>query len=45
MHLSYPVNDGNNRTAYKKCLKLSTETQKKHRLVKEGALANILERQ
>ena len=27
-HLSWPVNDGSNRTAYKTCLKCSIETQK-----------------
>ena len=28
IHLSSPFSDGGNRTAYKTCLKLSTETQK-----------------
>ena len=28
VHLSSPFSDGDNRTVYKKCLKLSIETQK-----------------
>ena len=45
VHLSCPVKDGNNRTEYKTCLKLSIETHTKRRLAKEGAVANIAERQ
>ena len=44
MNLSYPVNDGSNRTAYKTCLKFWIETQKS-RLAKEGVLGNIAEGQ
>ena len=43
MHLYCPVSDGNNRKAYKTCLKLSIGTRKKHRLAEEGTLANIAE--
>ena len=43
--LSSQVNGGNNRTAGKRCLKLSTESPKKPRLGKEGLVANIAERQ
>ena len=44
--LSSPSSGGGKRTVYKKCLKLSInyqETQKKRRLAKEGAVANIAE--
>ena len=44
MNLSYPFNDGSNRTAYKTCLKFWIETQKS-RLAKEGAVENIAEGQ
>ena len=44
MNLSYPFNDGSNRTAYKTCLKFWIETQKS-RLAKEGVLGNIAEGQ
>ena len=43
MRLYCPVSDGNNRKAYKTCLKLSIGTRKKHRLAEEGTLANIAE--
>ena len=43
VHLYCPVSDGNNRKAYKTCLKLSIGTRKKHRLAEEGTLANIAE--
>ena len=43
--LSSQVNGGNNRTAGKRCLKLSTESPKKPRLDNEGLIANIAERQ
>ena len=50
VHLSYPVNDGNNKTAYKTCLKLSIEKPKKknthtHKLAKEGVVVYTAERQ
>ena len=42
VHLCSPFSDGDNRTAYKTCLKLWIERQK-CRLAKEGAVANIAE--
>ena len=43
-NLSWTTNDGRNKTAYKTCLKLWTETQK-CRLAKEGVVVNIAEGQ
>ena len=45
MHLSCPVNDGRNRTAFKTCLKYSMQKEKKCKLAKKGAVANIAEGQ
>ena len=45
VHFPCPFSEGSNRTTHKTCLKLSTETHKKRRLAKEGAVANIAERQ
>ena len=45
VHVSFPVNDDSNRTAYKTCLKFSMKTHKKRRLAKEGVVANIVEGQ
>ena len=44
MHLSYPVNDGNNKTAYKTYLKLSIEKQKKthtHTQASQGRCCSV----
>ena len=45
VHSSIAFNDGSNITVYKTCFKLSKDTKKKRRLAKEGAVANIAERQ
>ena len=45
VHFSCPFSDDSNRAAYKIYLKLPIETHKKRRLAKEGAVANIAERQ
>ena len=36
VHLSSPFSDGDNKTAFKTCLKLSIETQKKQTSQKRG---------
>ena len=45
MHLSCLVNNCRNRKAYKTCLKLAIERQKKRMLAKKGIAANIAEQQ
>ena len=44
-HFSCPFSDGSKTTTHKASLKLSIETHKKRMLAKEGAVANIAERQ
>ena len=44
VHLSYPVNDGNNKTAYKTCLKLLIEKPKKthtHTQASQGRCCSV----
>ena len=45
VHFSCPFSDGSKTTTHKTFLKLSIETHKKRMLAKEGAVANIAERQ
>ena len=45
VHFSCPFSDGSKTATQKTSLKLSIETHKKRMLAKEGAVANIAERQ
>ena len=45
VHFSCPFSDGSKTRTHKTSLKLSIETHKKRMLAKEGAVANIAERQ